>query len=166
MDFLTVDDLAPFATIEPAKAEAMIADVSAQAFAAAPCLAADGFGDDPQRVAAVKAILRAAVLRWHEAGTGALTQETAGPFSRSMDTRTERKGVFLPGELAALRDLCAEFNGGDGGGAKAYAIDTAGGVGVGNHSPICNLVFGGSWCSCGADLTAGRYPLWEGGLLS
>jgi hypothetical protein len=34
------------------------------------------------------------------------------------------------------------------------------------HMPWCALAFGALYCSCGADLTAYQYPLYEGGVLS
>lgn len=34
------------------------------------------------------------------------------------------------------------------------------------HMPWCSLAFGAAYCSCGADLTNGEYPLYEGGVLS
>lgn len=41
----------------------------------------------------------------------------------------------------------------------AFAVDTV--RCAGNHADICSLYFGALYCSCGADLTAGMYPLWE-----
>lgn len=42
----------------------------------------------------------------------------------------------------------------------AYSVDT---VGLApNHSPWCDLMFLGPSCSCGANLTGGRYPLYYG----
>ena len=41
--FLTVDDLEPFATIDPVKADAMIEDAEALAALAAPCIMAAEF---------------------------------------------------------------------------------------------------------------------------
>jgi hypothetical protein len=32
--------------------------------------------------------------------------------------------------------------------------------------PWCSLLLGAAYCSCGADLTDGEYPLYEGGVLS
>lgn len=42
---------------------------------------------------------------------------------------------------------------------KAFGIDTAGSSTV--HADICALHFGAIYCSCGADLTDYRYPLYE-----
>jgi hypothetical protein len=106
--FLTVDDLAPFATIDAAKAEAMIDDAEAMALLAAPCIAADGFAYGT----AVKAILRGAVLRWNDSGSGALQAQTSGPFSQTLDTRQERRGMFWPSEIVALQSLCVDSQGG------------------------------------------------------
>lgn len=33
------------------------------------------------------------------------------------------------------------------------------------HVPWCSLLMGGTYCSCGADLTNYEYPLYEGGVL-
>lgn len=106
MALIEPSDLEPFATIDPVKAQAMIADALAMAVLAAPCL------DDPedldeQQAAAAKAVLRAAILRWHETGTGAFSQQSAGPFSATVDTRQTRRGMFWPTELAQLQDICA-----------------------------------------------------------
>lgn len=106
--FLTVDDLAPFATIEATKAEAMIEDAEAMAVLAAPCITGDGFAYG----SAVRAILRGAVLRWNDAGTGALQAQQAGPFGQTLDTRQERRGMFWPSEIVALQGLCADAQGG------------------------------------------------------
>lgn len=106
--FLNVEDLAPFATIESAKAEAMIEDAEAMALLAAPCIAGGGFAFGT----AVKAILRGAVLRWNDSGSGALQAQTAGPFGQTLDTRQERRGMFWPSEIVALQSLCADSQGG------------------------------------------------------
>ncbi len=120
--FIAPSDLAPFATIDPAKAEAMIEDAEATTLVLAPCLA-ELPADDPKR-GAVKALLRGALLRWNEAGTGALSshQETVGPFGQtlSMDTRQTRKGMFWPSEIEHLQGMCAETRKG------AFEVDTVG----------------------------------------
>lgn len=109
-------DLDPFASIDPAKAEAMIDDALALAARVAPCILSDTFADD----AAARAILRGAILRWHEAGSGAFQQQTAGPFGVSVDTRQQRRGMFWPSEIEQLQDLCRD---GDSMG-RAFTIDT------------------------------------------
>ena len=114
--FLTVDDLAPFATIEATKAAAMIEDAEAMAVLAAPCINAAGF----EFGTAVRAILRGAVLRWNETGSGAVQSQTAGPFGVQVDTRQERRGMFWPSEIVALQSLCADSQGG------VYSVSLAG----------------------------------------
>lgn len=147
--FLDPGDLAPFATIDQAKAEAMITDASATAARVAPCITAVDFAEE----SALRAILRAAVLRWNEAGTGAVQSQTAGPYGQTIDNRQPRKGMFWPSEIEQLQALCKGEETG------AFSIDTAPCSSV--HSPICALYFGALYCSCGADLTGYVYPLYE-----
>lgn len=106
--FLTVEDLEPFAEIPAVKADAMIDDAEAMALLAAPCIGADGFAYG----AAVKAILRGAVIRWNDSGSGALQAQQAGPFGQTLDTRQERRGMFWPSEIVALQSFCADAQGG------------------------------------------------------
>jgi hypothetical protein len=114
--FLEPSDLAPFAAIDAAKAEAMVADAEALAVLAAPCLLSDDFA----YADAAKAILRSAVLRWHETGSGALQAQTMGPFGATYDTRQVRRGMFQPDEIVALQNLCSSNQGG------AYTLSLAG----------------------------------------
>lgn len=155
--FLTPDDLAPFATIDQAKAEAMIEDAEAQATLAAPCIADLDETDDAVKFKAVKSILRAAVLRWDEAGAGGITTEQtgSGPFQHMTVTNTTkpRRGMFWPSEIEQLQGICATSSG-------AFAIDTAPPL-TGMHAPWCALAFGAAYCSCGLDI-AGE-PIYEMG---
>lgn len=155
MAYITADDLAPFAEIDPAKAAAMMADAVAQAILVAPCLAAESDLDANQK-AAVLSVLRAAVLRWNEAGTGALQTQTAGPFGQTVDTRQQRRALFWPSEISQLQSVCTTVNGGAPG---AFSIDTAPGCTV-VHADACSINFGATYCSCGAILTLAA-PLWE-----
>lgn len=163
--FIEPGDLAPFSTITPEKAAAMIADAESQAVLTAPCLpgllvAAEGESEADAAVrvaklAAVKAVLRAAVLRWDEAGSGAIYTEVTGPFSQTQQVQG-RRSMFWPSEVASLQGICKGVGQG-----KAFAVDTAMGVGFGGHSSWCNLMFrADGMCSCGANLTAGVYPLY------
>jgi hypothetical protein len=106
--FLDPNDLDPFATIDPLKADAMIEDAEAMAVLVAPCIAAAGFA----HAAALKAILRGAILRWNDSGTGAIQAQTAGPFGQTLDTRQERKAMFWPSEIEQLQNLCSDLGGG------------------------------------------------------
>lgn len=114
---ITPEDIAPFADIDPAKLEAMIADAVAMAVRVAPCLETT---DDLGVLAAAKAIIRGAVLRWNDAGSGAVTQQTAGVFSQSIDTTKARRGMYWPSEINDLQGLCRTS------GAGAFMIDMTG----------------------------------------
>lgn len=142
---LTAADLAPFATIDAAKAAAMIEDALGMAEVHAPCIADPEFAHRR----AAKAILRGAILRWHEAGSGAAVSKNAGIYGQTVDTRQPRKAMFFPSEIDALKRLCRSDD--DTGGA--FAIDTLPTQTV-EHAEICSIYFGGD-CSCGAILTQG-----------
>jgi hypothetical protein len=113
---LVPSDLAPFATIEEEKAQAMIDDALALAARVAPCITDDTF----EYSAAAIAILRGAVLRWNDSGSGAFQSQNAGPFGVQVDTRQERRGMFWPSEIAQLQGLCS------GAQAGAYTVSLAG----------------------------------------
>lgn len=154
MAFLTVDDLLLFVpSLNEDQAEQMIADAEAMAVLAAPCL------DDPDvnltenQESAVKAVLRGAILRWQEAGTGALQSQQVGPFGQTFDTRQQRRGMFWPSEIEQLQSICGSDD------KKAFTVDTVPATII-VHAEICALVFGAEYCSCGAWLTMGL-PLYE-----
>ena len=148
---ITPADLEPFAPgIDPDKAEAMITDALAMAELVAPCITTVEF----TKAAAAKAILRGAILRWNDSGSGAVASRTALQFSESIDTRQVRKSMFWPSEIEQLQALC-----GDGEKSGAFAVDTVAQCTV-VHADICTLNFGGEYCSCGAVLT-GLFPMWE-----
>lgn len=101
-ELITPSDLTPFADIPLAKAEAMIADALAMAARVAPCINDADFAYPD----AARAILRGAILRWHESGSGALQSQTAGPFGMQLDTRQQRRSMFWPSEITDLQALC------------------------------------------------------------
>lgn len=104
VEFLTVDDVVVFEPgIDQDKAQVMIDDATALAVLAAPCIGEDTFDNAD----AVKAVLRGAILRWNDSGSGALASQTVGPFGQTYDTRSDRRGMFWPSEIAQLRSLCA-----------------------------------------------------------
>jgi hypothetical protein len=107
-------DLASFATIPNAKAVEMIEDALGQAEIFAPCIFEEGFA----KRRAAKSVLRGAILRWNEAGTGAIVGQNAGIYGQTVDTRQPRRAMFFPSEIEALQKLC---RGDDDGGA--YSID-------------------------------------------
>ncbi|MFC9769463.1 hypothetical protein, partial [Rhodococcus jostii] len=100
---ITFDDLSPFApTLDEGKAQLMIDDAIATAAVVAPCILDEDFTQE----AAAKAILRGAILRWHDAGNGAVVTQAAGPFSQALDTRQVRRAMFYPSEITDLQRLC------------------------------------------------------------
>ena len=103
--YLQPDDVTPLADIKPARLTVLIEDAETFATMAAPPLAARLTLTDQQR-AQVKTILRRAVVRESDAGTGAKTQESAGLYFYMVDTRTARSVSFLSEEdQDALRGI-------------------------------------------------------------
>lgn len=114
---VTVADLTPFSpNIDPAKAEAMIADALALAAEVSPCILEDDF----TKAAAAKAILRGAILRWDDAGAGAIVSQTIGPWSETVDTSKVRRSMFWPSEIVDLQKLCRVSSGR----GRVFQIDT------------------------------------------
>lgn len=166
--YVTPNDLAPFADIDALKAEAMIADAEALAFRVAPCLNDPSVTLDATQHAYVLSILRRAILRWEASGNSGSTvtlSESAGPLSQSQTVQTKASRLLWPSEIADLQEFCAEITGKQKSANQVHTVET-GGWRSSPHSEICALRFGALYCSCGADLTNYRYPLWEGGALS
>lgn len=135
-------------------ADQMIDDAEAQAMLAAPCL---GDADTPLsqiQNAAVVSLLRGAILRWNDAGSGARQSVTTGPFSETTDTTVRRSGMFWPSEITSLQGICS-----DGQKVKAFGVDTISTWGLSGHSPVCSLMFGGAYCTCGFDIAGS--PIYE-----
>lgn len=112
------NDLAPFVdNIDEKKARAMIESTIAMASAPwiAPCIVDEEFQYPKQ----AKVILVGAILRWNDAGSGAITQVSAGPFQQTIDNRSERKRMFWPSEITDLQRLCGVARTG-----RAFSIDT------------------------------------------
>lgn len=112
------EDLAPFVDdIDERKAAAMIRSTIAMASAPwiAPCIVRADF-EYPEQA---KAILVGAILRWNDAGSGAITQLSAGSFQQTVDNRSERKRMFWPSEITDLQRLCGTARTG-----RAFTIDT------------------------------------------
>lgn len=105
-EIITPEDLALALPDEaPERLAEVIEDALAFARIYAPCI--DSV-TDPKKVAALRAVLRQAIVYNIEAGSGAVTQETAGSFSRSIDTTQPRSSTFFsPSQQDALRQLCA-----------------------------------------------------------
>lgn len=152
---LTPADLTNFATIATAKAQDMIDDALSWAVIHAPCILDPALADDKRKAA--KAIVRGAILRWNEAGSGAATTKSAGIYGQTVDTRQPRRTMFLPSEVDDLKRLCRPDGADDDG--QAFSVDMFPGVDDIQHAETCSIWFGGG-CSCGAILTQGL-PLYE-----
>lgn len=59
----------------------------------------------------LKDVMRAAVLRWAERGSGAVREQGSGDFSQSLVV--DRAGLFRPNEIRDIADVC--------GNARAHA---------------------------------------------
>lgn len=129
-----------------------ITDAEAMALLAAPCLSGDL---DNRQTAAVRAVLRQALMRWKEVGSGAVTQQQVGPFGQSVDTSSVRRGMFWPSELDQLRAICN----GTGGATSGTATTVSSTYALSLHLPWCSLNLGALYCSCGVDI-AGE-PIFE-----
>lgn len=120
MEIITKVEL-PAEVREHELVDVMVAGANAKALRVAPCLV--NF-DDEAALAEAKLILVGAIKRWVDAGSGAFSQQSAGSFSVSTDTR-HRSGFNLwPSEVDALRDLCS--SGGAGGAFMVDMTSTAG----------------------------------------
>jgi hypothetical protein len=135
----------------------MVDGANAKASRVAPCLTWDDEDDDhpapsDDQIAEARLVLVGAIKRWSEAGAGALQSQQAGPFGMTVDTR-QRSGFNLwPSEIQQLQDICKSE------GSGAFSVDTAPTT-VTEHSPICSLAFGASYCSCGGDIAG--FALYE-----
>lgn len=84
-----------------------IEDVWARALSIVPVIAEDTWPPKPEKGAQIKAILRAIILRWHEAQSGAATgrSNTAGPYAQALqlDARPKRGYTLMPSEVIDLQ---------------------------------------------------------------
>lgn len=156
-EIIVIGDL-PTSVAAAEMAATMVAGANARASRVAPCLTWDGtVADQPaptaDQLAEARLVLIGAVKRWAEAGSGALSQQQAGPFGMTVDTR-QRTGFNLwPSEITQLQDICK-----NGVKAGAFSVDTAPSL-SGLHIPWCSLNLGATYCSCGADIAG--YPIYE-----
>ncbi len=124
-EIISVTDLpASLQTVE--LIDDMVDGANAKASRVAPCLGWDGVDDDHpvpsnDQFAEARLVLLGAVKRWATAGAGAFSQQAAGPFSASVDTR-QRTGFNLwPSEIVALQDICRDADARSG---RAFEVDT------------------------------------------
>lgn len=97
----------------------------------------------------------AAVARVLRNPDGTRQESLSGEYQRTID-RSSSDGVLriLDEEWALLTPES------DGDASGAFSIDTVGRAGA--HIPWCSMNLGALYCSCGADLTAYQYPIYEG----
>lgn len=153
-EIITVSDL-PAALQNAELVAEMVAGANAKASRVAPCLDSTDPAPTPEQLAEAKLLLLGAVQRWVEAGSGAFTQQSAGPFAMSTDTRQRRGFNLWPSEIRDLQAICSA-----GAGAReAWSLDTSPTGAYALHLPWCNVAFGATYCSCGADI-AGE-PIYE-----
>lgn len=110
--------------VESTTVDDYVEDAWARATAVAPCIALDTFpkeGEEEQKTAELKAILRGIILRWHEAQAGGATGKTnmAGPYQQSvqLDARPKRGFVLQPSEIVDLQRLCMKRG-------RPFSVDT------------------------------------------
>lgn len=152
MPIIDVTDL-PAKVQEHELSQQMVDGANATAARVAPCLVATDPAPTSDQLAEARLVLIGMVQRWSEAGSGAFSQESAGPFSQSVDTRSRTGMNPWPSEIQRLQDICSAGKSG------AFSIDTAPTASL--HLPWCDLYFGGTSCSCGVALSG--YPIFEQG---
>jgi hypothetical protein len=131
--------------------DVMVDGANAKASRIAPCLASTDPAPNADQLAEAILILIGTVKRWAEAGSGALQQQTAGPFSQTLDTRQRPGFNMWPSEIEQLQAICATEK------AGAFSIDTAPESMI--HLAWCADSLGAEYCSCGADIAG--YPIYE-----
>lgn len=89
-------------SLDLATASVMIQGAVARAALIAPCIVADDFAHED---AVTAIILDALVRRADSGGGGLITQQSAGPFSQSVDARSA-SNLFTAQERADLAALC------------------------------------------------------------
>lgn len=143
--FIEVEDVMLFNQDEDEDVvEAMISDAEALATAQVPELLSL---TDERGLKSIKAILRQAINRWIEAGSGAVVTESAGPFAQTLDTRALRRGTFFNAEIQQMATIAGRKKKT----GKAFSIDMAG---FKSHVLTCSIHWSGP-CSCGlADVGA------------
>lgn len=154
--FATVDDLRARWPDMPAgsddHAETLLEDASQFILDVCPT-AADASEGTRRRI--VCSVVRRSI----EASTSPMAgleswSETTGPFSGTLKPVNPNGDFYLTKqERKALGEGRQKAFGGP-------VVDTRASS---NHVPWCALAFGARYCSCGADLTNGEYPLYEEG---
>lgn len=133
----------------------MLAGANAKAARVAPCLVDTTKPPTSDQLSEAKLVLIGAIKRWAEAGSGAVASQSAGPFSMTVDTRTQSTGFNLwPSEIKQLQDICS-----NGSTKSSGAFSITPGATDTVHMPWCSLLLGATYCSCGADIAGA--PIYE-----
>lgn len=119
-EIITVADL-PSALQANELVDLWVNGANAKASRVAPCLVDPDAPPSDDALAEARLVLVGAVTRWAEVGAGSLTQQSAGPFSVSQDTRSRSGLNFWPSEIEQLQSLCASAEDRVGG---AFEVDT------------------------------------------
>lgn len=148
MSIIAVSDL-PTSLQDAETIDVMVAGANAKAARVAPCLVSTDPAPSTDQIVEARLVLLGAVKRWADAGAGALSAQTAGPFSQTFDTR-QRTGFNLwPSEITDLQAICSTEAPVK---REAFSFDTAPSAGLSAHLPWCNLAVGATYCSCGVDI--------------
>jgi hypothetical protein len=126
-EIITVTDL-PSALQSNELVDLWVNGANAKASRVAPCLVDEVTPPSSDVLAEARLVLVGAVVRWAEAGSGSLTQQTAGPFSVSQDTRTRSGLNFWPSEIEQLQALCADADDRVGGAFEINTMPSTAGV--------------------------------------
>lgn len=113
---ILVTDISPeFANlVSPELLQIMVDGANASASRVAPCLESP----TPDQLAEARLILIGAVIRWTQAGSGAVVQHSASAFSETIDTRQKGGYNLWPSDITRLQDLCGSDT------RSAFSIDT------------------------------------------
>lgn len=154
---ITAEDLQKFdSDLETATAQDMIRTAWVRARRVAPCLKEPEFFDDLEDIELLKDILRGAILRWNERGSGAVTSRNAGEYGETLKADAS---LFRPQEIRDLQSLCSGFRRR----GRASTISTVP-TGYGNdvqHAEWCawNFQANPTFCDCGALLSGDGLPI-------
>src|SRR5699024_8861363 len=114
----------------------MVAGLNANATRIAQSLASDEPAPTTETLAEATLVLIGIIKRWVEAGSGAVVQQSAGPFQQTIDNKQRLGWNLWPSDIEQLQDLCKES---DGSGGKAFSIDMSPTL-TANHLPWCSLM--------------------------
>lgn len=109
---------------------------------------------DALDVDAVKMVEASAVARVLRNPGGTYQESLSGEYSATRDRLLSDGVLRIADDEWSLLFPEAPAGG-------AFSVDTAPATGITGHSPWCSLYYGGTTCSCGANLTGYQYPIYE-----